>query len=441
MVLRKKMRRRFSVRCIHSEKKERKEIQSFRSKGANIRLEKKQYRADQETTQTEMSAEIKDLSSGRSTNIETEYRKYDKDKMDSDCDEAVDTKKCPAMKINKKAEDLKPNAYIDVSEADINVFIEIHLSVMVFYVTFKKCIDFGTDVEQLHKESPAKRVRELDRTNRDKLEGGKTENTTYAAEEKLMNHVKRKETRSSEDRDNNDQLSSAGSATLYDLYKLFCSRTFLVEDLIKPNENVFGKTSFIHPLKIASLKLPVNRPAYLPVFAIAFKGGSRIIHAFEDYKNQIIKRILQTHDRRETYLGDEHFRLATFSLSVFNYELGEIIRLAGSGFFCDADGSVKCFCCRNIYRSELLSSHHPDCASRTSDRHAGRSIADHYGESAPGRLVPSGQNVQEEYRTQAFIDIHIRLTTYRLGGTQQFVQDDALAQENELSTLFCKKKT
>jgi hypothetical protein len=101
-----------------------------------------------------------------------------------------------------------------------------------------------------------------------------------------------------------------------------------------------------------------------------------------------IRNILNDIMYRESRLRDHGFRLATFSMTASN--IGDTLKLASHGFFCDTDGKIKCSECEGEYTSpdqELQSAHLLSCSCRHIVGPVGNSIQDTYGSQAPEMLL------------------------------------------------------
>jgi hypothetical protein len=167
-------------------------------------------------------------------------------------------------------------------------------------------------------------------------------------------------------------------------------------------------------LVVQSFIVPPNRLTYVHIYVIGVPS-TPLLYSFGDQR--VIKNILETPHQKYFYLQDEHFRLATFSLSPYHYEhyeLGDIMRLSAKGFYYDIDGQIRCFCCGNSSMFSHEVDHDQHCALR---HHAGASMMQ-YGESAPEMLLPTRNTLPYMHSQPDFIQIHLR-SIIRLGRTQQ----------------------
>ncbi|XP_060580300.1 uncharacterized protein LOC132737078 [Ruditapes philippinarum] len=175
-----------------------------------------------------------------------------------------------------------------------------------------------------------------------------------------------------------------------------------------------------------SLLVTSNCRTYGFVFALGVPS-TQLLHSSGDQR--FIKHILKTPHLKDVHLRDEHFRLATFSLSPDRYELGEVLRLSARGFYNDIDGRIRCFSCRNTYKSSHSIGHHANCMQH---RHDGTSMSQ-YGESAHSILLANRNRSHYVHSSSVFQQIRFRFTRYtiRFGETQQVISDNIVTNREE----------
>lgn len=130
-------------------------------------------------------------------------------------------------------------------------------------------------------------------------------------------------------------------------------------------------------------------------------GRSIVTFAVREYitcnGEPFIRLILNDEDNKKFFLVREYFRLETFG-HYFRSNISQpiVLKLARNGYYCDPDGTVRCFKC---YRELLLTTIHTygvhNCC-RSSYRQENISIADSYGHLAPDWILAVNQQNQND---------------------------------------------